>query len=156
MSSKSASLRRKANAKVPHSAKAVKEKSQSASFIDGIVGGKRVLIAQIPKPPREKAIEIQIRVALAAAGVMVMKHHVDNRDHARTGLGIGVADLICIVPPFGRLLAIEVKRPGYSPSDVKDHQRKWLAIVKRYGAIAGVASSVDEALALLDLARQSP
>lgn len=120
-------------------------------FLDGIVDGERVLVWK-PKPELEKGIEIRIRVALNAEGVMVMKHHVDNRA-ARTGLGLGVADLICIVPPFGRFLAIEVKRPGYSPSDVREVQKRWLPLVRRHGGVAGIATSVEEALALLEEAR---
>lgn len=135
--------------KVAHRSRARKD------FIDGIVDGERVLIAR-PRPPREKSIEIQIRVALAAAGVMVMKHHVDQRSPFGRGLGIGVADLICIVPPHGRFLAVEVKRPGYSASDVRDEQTRWLATARRFGAVAGIASSVEEALALLDEARGLP
>lgn len=134
----------KSHGKPPRSTK----KSQ---FIDGIVGGERVLIAR-PKPEREKGMEIRIRVALAARGVMVMKHHVDNRGHKRTGLGLGVADLICIVPPLGRFVAIEVKRPGYSPSDVRPDQTQWLAIVQRFGAISGIATTVEEALAIVERA----
>lgn len=149
-----ASVARSGNPALPHTkvarnGRAGKKKSQ---FIDGIVNGERVLIAKPPKP-LEKSIEIQIRVALAAAGVMVMKHHVDNRGHQRTGLGLGVSDLICIVPPTGRFLAIEVKRPGYSPSDVRPDQSRWLAVVGRFGAISGIASSVEEALALVEQAR---
>ncbi len=126
--------------------------TKRSQFIDGIVGGERVLIAK-PSVEREKGIEIRIRVALAAAGVMVMKHHVDNRGHKRTGLGLGVADLICIVPPMGRFVAIEVKRPGYTPSDVRPDQRRWLAIVERFGAISGIATTVEEALAIVERAR---
>lgn len=126
---------------------------KKSSFIDGIVGGERVVIyAPRTKVEREKGIEIRIRVALAARGVMVMKHHVDNRGHKRTGLGLGVADLICIVPPLGRFVAIEVKRPGYSPSDVRPDQTRWLATVQRFGAISGIATTVAEALAIIDRA----
>lgn len=137
-------------------------------YIDGVVGGQRVLIAEPPIVEHEKGIEIRIRVALASIGVMVMKHHVDNRGQApcekcghrdakshgaRTGLGLGVSDLICVVPPMGRFLGIEVKRPGYAPSRVRPEQTKWLAIVQRFGGITGIATSVEEALALVELAR---
>lgn len=131
------------------------KRADRTDLIDGIVDGERVLIAHSPRP-REKAIEIQIRVALAAADVMVMKHNVDHRATFGRGLGLGVADLICVVPPLGRFLAIEVKRPGYSPSDVRDDQQRWLRTVTRYGGIAGVASSVEEAMRLVAIARTSP
>jgi hypothetical protein len=107
-----------------------------------------------PKPEREKAIEIRIRVALAAAGVLVMKHNIDRRSPFGTGLGIGVSDLICVVPPDGRFLGIEVKRPGFSPSDVRDEQRRWLEIVLRHGGVTGIATSEAEAMALVEEARR--
>jgi hypothetical protein len=137
-------------------------------LIPGIVKGERVLIHK-PRPMLEKGIEIRIRVALSTAGVLVMKHHVDNRGQkpcvkcghkdpqrgARTGLGLGVSDLICVVPPHGRFLGIEVKRPGYSPSDVREDQKRWLNVVRRFGGITGIATSEEEALALVELARRA-
>jgi hypothetical protein len=111
--------------------------------------------ARKEKPPLEKAVEIQVRVALAAAGVMVMKHEVltchecGARPNRRQGLGIGVSDLVCVVPPHGRFLGIEMKRPGYTPSDVREAQTRWLGVVRRFGGVTGVASSVDEAMALV-------
>jgi hypothetical protein len=122
-------------------------------LIDGIVDGERVVIATPNE--REKGIEIRIRVALAAAGVLVWKHHVDNRS-GRTGIAIGASDLICVVPPFGRFLGIEVKRPGYSPSRVRTAQTRWLAVVARFGGVSGIATSVEEAMALVELARRIP
>lgn len=143
-------------------------KCKHDALIPGVIAGERVLIHKPAKPPLEKAIEIRIRVALATAGVMVMKHHVDNRGQkpcakcgfkdpargARTGLGLGVSDLICVVPPFGRFLGIEVKRPGYTASDVRDDQRRWLDVVKRFGGITGIATSEEEAMALVEEARR--
>ncbi len=128
------------------------EESES-QLIDAVINDERVRLAKNPAP-REKGIEVQIRVALAAAGVLVMKHNVDARGGVGRGLGLGVADLICVVPPLGRFLAIEVKRPGYTQSDVRDAQRRWLGVVLRFGGIAGIATSVDEAMALVARARQ--
>ena len=125
--------------------------ARKTKFVDAIVGGARMVIAHAPRE-REKGIEIRIRVALASAGVLVWKHHVDNR-RMLTGLGLGTSDLICVVPPLGRFLGIEVKRPGYSPSDVRPDQTIWLAMVRRFGGITGVATSVEEAMALVALAR---
>ena len=51
---------------------------------------------------------------------------------------------------------IEMKRPGYSPSDVSDEQRAFIRAVKLFGGIAGVASSVEEAVALVKLAMVEP
>jgi hypothetical protein len=137
-------------------------RARAGGLVDAIVGGERVVLAHPSKPESERNVEIQVRVALAAAGVMVMKHSVEpcrecgSRPGSRQGLGIGCSDLICIVPPYGRFLGIEMKRPGYSPSMVKEHQRRWLAVVRRFGGITGVASSVEEAMALVKEARGLP
>lgn len=106
-----------------------------------------------PKPPLESKVKEQIRAAVIAAGCQCWVHNVDNR-LLSTGLGRGVADLICVVPPIGRFLAIEIKRPGYSPSDVTPDQRAFLASVRLFGGVSGVAATVDEALALVHEARQ--
>lgn len=141
--------------KVAHGDRTGKRKSQ---FIDGIVGGERVLIAK-PVREGERSVELQARVAIAAIGVLVMKHTVESCPHCggrpklTAGLGKGTTDLVCIVPPYGRACFIEMKRPGYSPSDVKDAQHCFGRAVKKYGAVHGIASSVAEALALIELAR---
>jgi hypothetical protein len=131
---------------------------RNGNLQDAIIDGERVLIAA-PKQS-EKGVEIRTRVALAAAGVLVMKHTVEPchrcgaRPSNRTGLGTGASDLLCIVPPLGRALFIEMKKPGYSPSDVRPDQHCFLDVVRRFGAVSGVASSPEEALALLELARR--
>jgi hypothetical protein len=99
----------------------------------------------------EAPIKARIRLALVEVGVLVWVHNVDNRT-MHTGLGLGTSDLICIVPPHGRFLGIEVKRPGAHPND---NQKRWLAVVRQFGGITGVARNVTEALALVDEARQS-
>lgn len=129
-------------------------------LVDGIVDGERVLIHTPQKEPLERAIELRIRVALNAAGALCWKHTVETchacgqRPTPRTGLGLGCADLICIVPPFGRFLAVEVKRPSTRNAKRDEHQRKWMAVVRRHGGVAGVATCEEEALALLDEARR--
>jgi len=122
--------------------------------VDAVIDGERVKLAVDPTPG-EKGVELQIRIALNAMGIMCMKHVVDNRN-VRSGLGIGVADLICIVGPYGRFCAIEVKKPGYAPSDVRANQHRWLREVIKYGGVAGIAESVEEAMSLIDLARRLP
>lgn len=131
-----------------------RKRAAESGLVDGIIDGERVKIAK-PRKPREKSVEIRIRVALAAAGVLVMKHHVDHRAAFGRGLGLGVADLICVVPPLGRFLAIEVKRPS-TRSRTSDEQKRWLATVLRFAGISGVATSVEEAMQLVALARVAP
>ena len=107
------------------------------------------------KPELEQPIKLRIRDALVAAGCMAKIHVTDNRNFKHTGLGDGTSDLICIVPPLGRALAIEVKRPKYSPSDVTPDQRCFLDAVRKFGGVSGIATNVAEALALVAEAKQS-
>jgi len=109
--------------------------------------------AKRAKPPLESAIKAAIRAAVIAEGCLCWVHNVDNRSMS-TGLGLGTSDLICVVPPYGRFLGIEVKRPGYEPSRVNDNQRAWLAVVRQFGGVSGIATSVAEALALVREAGQ--
>ncbi len=106
------------------------------------------------KQEREKPIRERVVAALVAEGVMVKVHTIDNRHTQASGLGTGTSDLICIVPPRGRFLAIEMKRPKYSPSDVTDAQRAFLRAVRHFGGVSGIATSVEEALSLLEEARR--
>lgn len=107
-----------------------------------------------PKQELESTIKERIRAAVIAEGCLCWVHTVDNRN-IRTGLGIGTADLICVVPPHGRFLGIEIKRPKYSPSDVSQKQRNWLEVVRKFGGVTGIATNVEEALALVQECRQS-
>lgn len=109
--------------------------------------------------PKRKKVELEgpikarIRAAIIDAGCIVWVHDVDYR-LGKTGLGKGTSDLICVVPPIGKFLGIEVKRPGYSPSDVRADQRAWLAVVRQFGGVSGIATCEAEALALVAEARQ--
>lgn len=105
------------------------------------------------KPEKEAPIKARIRTALVEAGCIVWVHDVDYR-LGKTGLGRGTSDLVCIVPPHGRFLGVEVKRPGYSPSDVRVDQRRWLDAVRKFGGVSGIATDVASALALVNEARQ--
>jgi len=109
--------------------------------------------AKKAKPPLESRIKADIRAAVIAEGCLCWVHNVDNR-FLSTGLGLGTSDLICVVPPYGRFLGIEIKRPGYEPSRVSDNQRAWLAAVRKFGGVTGIATNVTEALALVHEARQ--
>lgn len=139
---------------------AAKVVSENTELTASKAMSQRRVRARKEQPPLEKAVEIQVRVALAAAGVMVMKHEVltchecGASPNRRQGLGIGVSDLVCVVPPHGRFLGIEMKRPGYKPSAVREAQTRWLGVVRRFGGVTGVASSVDEAMALVAQARR--
>ena len=106
------------------------------------------------KPELEQPIKKRIQAALRGAGCAAWIHNIDNRQ-LHTGLDArGVSDIVCIVPPRGCFLAIEVKRPKYSPSDVTADQRSFLAAVRAFGGVSGIATNVEQALALVEEARQ--
>lgn len=96
------------------------------------------------KPPLEKTVVNQIRAALKAAGVKwIMKTHGSPYQQS------GVPDLLCIAPGSGRLVGIEVKRPN-GTWKVTELQKQQIALIREAGGVAGVATSVEEALALLE------
>lgn len=106
----------------------------------------------------EKDIETEIRVALSKAHLQCWKNRIEACWQCRAkpkktdGLGLGSSDLICIVPPTGRLLAIECKSERGRTTEEQD---RWLEQVRKYGGVAGVARSVEEAFALVELARKA-
>lgn len=53
----------------------------------------------------------------------------------------GVSDIIGCLPPSGRMLCIEVKRPGGKPTL---EQQNFLDTINRAGGLAFVAHSVEE------------
>lgn len=116
--------------------------------------GKPVLYVAKPKvkPPLESTVKAAIRMRLVSEGVLCWVHNVDNR-LMHTGLGLGTADIIGLVPPYGRFLGIEVKRPGRKASP---DQIKWLAVVRQFGGVSGVATSIEEAMVLVEEARRLP
>jgi hypothetical protein len=67
----------------------------------------------------------------------------------RAGLCVGSSDLIGIVAPMGKFLALEVKRPGEKASE---QQQKFLEVVRMAGGIAAVVTSVEEAIAAVESA----
>lgn len=89
------------------------------------------------------------------------------------GLARGSGDHVGLVAPHGRFLSIEWKRPGYIPPSAtklaaaRSHAGKcncepchynsqldWVATVRRFGGVAGIVDSVEQALALVDEARR--
>lgn len=70
----------------------------------------------------------------------------------RAGLSVnGAADLIGILAPSGRFLALEVKG---ARGRVHPEQAQWLALVRARGGFAAVVRSVEEARAALGRARR--
>lgn len=98
------------------------------------------------KIPFEKHIVAAIVKALKAHGVTwIMKTHGGPYQAA------GIPDILAITPRSGRLLAIEVKRPKVGRLTAL--QAAQIEKINGAGGVAGVATTVDEALALLDRAK---
>lgn len=108
---------------------------------------------------KEHETKAKITSALIASGVLVWNNPV-GRGKAPSGrwlqwgLCTGSADLIGLVPPYGRFLGIETKKPkgGVESED----QRRWIELVRRWKGVAGFARTVEEALALANEARRLP
>lgn len=104
----------------------------------------------------ESQIQADVRAALGALpDVCLWRNHVgvvrgeDGRTH-RFGLGIGSADLVGVLAPHGRLIALEIKTPV---GRLRPEQRAWLEVVRAMGGFAAVVRSVEEALAAVERAR---
>lgn len=69
----------------------------------------------------------------------------------RAGLPKGSADLVGILAPRGRFVALEVKRPGEEP---EPHQIEWLDDVRARGGFACVVHSMAEARDAITAARR--
>jgi hypothetical protein len=69
-----------------------------------------------------------------------------GRRFFRAGL-VGSSDILGVLPPSGRLLAVEVKRPGGRPTP---HQQAFLDQVRAAGGVAAVVRDVADLGAMLD------
>jgi penicillin-binding protein-related factor A (putative recombinase) len=95
----------------------------------------------------EKKIENEIRLRLGQRPDTVLWRNAigfDEVHKTRYGLCKGSSDLIGIHK--GRFLAIEVKRPG---AKATPQQLLFLTLVQKYGGISGIATSVEEAEAII-------
>jgi hypothetical protein len=88
---------------------------------------------------KESTIVHQIRSALWVRSIPNWKIHGSASQSA------GLPDIIGVFK--GRFFGIEVKRPGEVPSKIQAHKLKTISDA---GGIAGVATSAEEALALLE------
>ncbi len=117
----------------------------------------------------ESSVQSAIRLALGQLpDVRVWRNSVGSlpatlgggrKTQVKFGLAVGSSDLLCIVAPAGRWLAIEVKAGDWKPAKSgtkyqhEQEQRDWIAVVENFGGVGGFARSVDEAMELLDRAR---
>lgn len=71
----------------------------------------------------------------------------------RYGLGVGSADLVGMVLPFGRFLALEVKTKS---GRVSADQLRWIETVRRFGGVACVVRCIEDARDAVEFARRMP
>ena len=69
--------------------------------------------------------------------------------HGHSGIPSGFPDLVGVIPPNGRAIYIEVKRPGSKvvPGGLQDG---WLIKLYTWGAVAFWADSVDMAIGMYE------
>jgi hypothetical protein len=110
----------------------------------------------------ESAIMAEIRLALAECGLLMFRNNTgrlknDKGQLVQFGLAVGSSDLIGLTPVVitpelvGRTLAvftaIEVKNERGKPTDA---QERFIGRIIELGGIAGVARSVDDAMAVIE------
>ena len=106
----------------------------------------------------EAKIQRAIRLALGRLPDLVLfrnqvgvAQYGDSR-FARYGLMVGASDLVGIMAPYGRWVAIEIKQPG---EKLTHPQILFLKLIERMGGFAAVVHSVDEARAAIQQCRDS-
>jgi hypothetical protein len=104
----------------------------------------------------ERDVQQAIRLALGRLPDVVLWRNSTgvarpNDRVVRYGLCVGSSDLIGLLAPSGRFLALEVKTAAGRTSLEQD---QFLALVRRRGGFACVVRSVAEALAAIDRARE--
>lgn len=104
---------------------------------------------------KETRLQNQIRLAVSerCPNVTLWRNSVgtfktQDGKWVQAGLPAGSPDLVGIaqIDGVGRFVGIEIKVPGQKP---RVDQSRFLQHIKDMGGIAGVATSVDEAIALL-------
>ena len=93
-----------------------------------------------------QAFKVQHRITLHKidAGAAGMRSGLPKGGRGYSGLPAGFPDLMGVIPPNGRALFIEVKRPGQKP---RPNQTDFLERFRAAGCVAFWADSVDSALA---------
>jgi hypothetical protein len=76
---------------------------------------------------------------------------VNGEPHAAPGLTTGASDLLGILAPLGRIVALEAKT---GKAVATPEQERFMALVRKRGGFAAVFHSVDEAKEALIRARQ--
>lgn len=105
----------------------------------------------------EARIQAEVRLALGALPDLVMWRNStgvaqtpDGRS-TRFGLCVGSSDLVGLLAPTGRFVAIEVKAADGRPTD---DQLRFLRLVRSTGGFACIVRSAEEALLAVERARK--
>ena len=109
----------------------------------------------------ESGLQAEIRLALGRDPTLVLwrnstgtashlNPHTNRTTTVRYGLAVGSSDLVGILSPAGRFIALEIKT---ATGRVRPEQAQWLALVRSRGGFAAVVRSVDEARAAIERAR---
>lgn len=97
----------------------------------------------------ETQLLFAIRKALVESGRVILWRNntgFDRERRVKYGLGLGGADLVGLLRPFGRFVAFEVKTQAGRTSN---EQRLWADAVRAVGGFAAVVRSVDDAVQAL-------
>jgi len=91
----------------------------------------------------ESAIQDSIKRAAPALGVLLFRNNSGvARRRVRFGLAVGSSDLIGLLVPSGRFIAIEVKSASGKPTE---EQLAFLDAVRAAGGFGAIVRSLDEA-----------
>lgn len=105
---------------------------------------------------RENELQQQIRLELGHEPDLVLWRNAmgvgvtESGTKQRFGLALGSSDLVGILAPSGRFVALEVKTDR---GRVRDEQKLFLDLVRGRGGFAAIVRSVDDALAAIERAR---
>lgn len=89
----------------------------------------------------EKVIQKQILTWLETTGLLMWRQHAGSINHIRVGPD-GISDIVVIIPPNGRFLALEVKS---ARGLLRPTQRDFRAQLEASGGIYRVVRSLAEA-----------
>ena len=113
-------------------------------------------MARLPSPPKEAEVLKQCLQWLKLHGVLCWRQnqgamqaeHKGKRRFLRFAGIDGISDIVGVLPPGGKLLAVECKRRGNKPTEA---QRRFLDAVTAAGGIAICVTSVEELADALQL-----
>lgn len=139
----------------------VKRKAGVAQTVEPRIVGGSMGVRVPPPAPRNNAetlLVAEIRLALGKrTDVIMFRNSVgyDKEKHVKFGLMKGSSDLIGLVKPSGRFIALEVKLPGWKrPRNQHEReQQEFIDMIRSAGGYGAFVTSVDTAMVCVDEAR---